>query len=139
MLGNIDAYVIAYSYLTPTQIPTGMGPKVSEILENYYLGIQNYYSINGLSLFQNKRYSIFASRIGLLWQPSTQMFINSELPYEEYSKQTGMSGALFVGAGVASSDLIRAGIFARKIRSSTFRYELVKLFFKNLRQAIIDQ
>jgi len=94
MLGNIDAYAIASAYSSEFN-KCGFGPKVSEILENFYLGKTNLrFTQSGLD-FQEHRFSRFASQIGL--DPVNESISANELL--KYIYDVKAAAGLFAVAG----------------------------------------
>ena len=97
MLGNMDAYVIGYD----EEFNIGAtinGPKVSEILESYYLGKDVPEHFDSKLNNQNKRFSIFAEKIGLIWDPASMSFSNRDEITDKYIDQIADTGAFVLGA-----------------------------------------
>ena len=90
MLGNIDAYIIGSTYDIAAQVG---GKKVSEILQEYYLGASG--TTGGDA--RAHRYSTFAAAIGLInWNGSN--FSNESSWLDDYADEVNDAAALYVGA-----------------------------------------
>jgi hypothetical protein len=136
MLGNIDAYVIAEKYDTKIE---KNGRLVSEILYDYYLSSGTNY--------QNKRYSIFAKLIGLLWDDFGDSFFNLKGKIPEFTKDIASASTFFAlisaknGTTLTDWSLLKVGFATRELYFlSTEEIEKhLRVFFKNLRSKIKEE
>jgi hypothetical protein len=88
MLGNIDAFVIFDSYL---KVCRPVGPKVSEVLRQYYLQNNEY---------RSHRYSIFAKTIGLQWDRSKKDFSNTDAWMNYYEDEIKNAAAMYTWVNI---------------------------------------
>ena len=78
MLANVDAFVIAMHY----DIDARNGKRLSEIIEDYYLGA------NGGTPLRNRRCRYFCEAVGLKdWNGKTAKFGNEDEWLKDYEKQ----------------------------------------------------
>ncbi len=126
MLGNIDAYAIDEFYDTDSN----SGQRVSEILRHYYLG-------EGVQANQSRRYSTFATRIGLTgWNGSG--WTNEAARITHFTDQVNDAGALYFAAGADLGPLNLAGASGAILGTAENEYAgtLVALFFDALRTKV---
>jgi len=126
MLGDIDGVVIGMIY------PTSGIKKVSDILEHYYLGA-------GITLYQEKRYSLFSQNLGLIWDSGQQKFTNLEEKTKFYNDQTNDAAAYYVAGAALEAGLtsIPGGCFiATAISLNPLSNELLRCFFNKLEEKI---
>ena len=138
MVGNIDSYVIGNFYNISKE---SNGLKVSEILENYYLGIDIDHediNVNGLEFYQNHRYSIFSELIGLRWATSPLGFNNETVVFDKFKDQIADSAAFFVGAGSEGSFVVKYWL-ALRFEENKFGKSLMELLVKSLQDEVLNE
>jgi hypothetical protein len=144
MLGNIDAYVIGKTYYIRDEGPSGSrvntpGRRVSDILTDYYTG-----SGGAGPAARNKRFTIFAERVGL-GALSGGKFVNEDAWLNKYELEIGKAGALYVGAtarmkkwGLTFSVGAKLGMMDA-VRDSGYRRDLLEEFVNQLKAKVAGE
>ena len=110
-------------------------------MENFYLGTDIDHediSGNGLELFQNRRYSIFAKEIGLIWVPSLGEFLNKNEIISVYQDEIADSAAFFIGVGF-DGNFPAAFMFALTISYNKAGKDIMELLVCELQKQLMAE